>query len=148
MMAERWGVTLLEPICLQCGADCSPLIRPHDLDWRDEREERCGLNALAVAQHTHLEHRVIPKVGDIVVYWYPWRGMWHGEGPYIVESITEAAVVPPWQGTRFNLSETRLRTARSFPSTNDPRRPITFDIVQAAALPEPTLFDMLDGWAA
>lgn len=149
----RWEMSVLEPICTQCGADCSALISPEDLDWRDDHERMLGEHAVAVALHTHIEHPVVPDVGDVVVYWAPWRGLWCGHGPYIVRKVSVGTVMPPWYQTRYWLVDAeRPGTARqAFPSTNDMSRPITFEILQKHVEPvrPPSLFDMLGvEWAA
>lgn len=70
-----YQVSVLQPVCPDCGADVSALVRAVAIDWRDEREERLGVNADAVQQHRAVSHRVLPKVGDVVVYYAAWRGL-------------------------------------------------------------------------
>lgn len=159
-----YQVTVLEPVCPDCGADLSDLagrVEREALDWRDDRERDLGHNALVVQTHRHAAHPVTPKVGDVVAYHAPWRGMILGNGPLVVRNIYEHDMndyarrmghsdLPVLTCVRYSLENPKRSGDYWLPSTGDPRRPITFEVLTEYVAPavEPTLFDLLGGeWA-
>jgi hypothetical protein len=142
-----YQMMVLDPVCPDCGADVSALVRTVELDWRDEREERLGVNADAVQQHRATVHLVRPKVGDIVVYYSAWRGLIIGNGPLRVEGIWPA---DPPLGALYRLVNPTRVSDYYMPSTGDVERPITFELITEYVAPpvEASLFDLLgDEWA-
>lgn len=152
-------VTVLQPVCPDCGVDVAELARPVDLDWRDEREARLGANAHAVQTHRASVHQVIPKVGDVVVYFTPWRGLIIGNGPLRVEGVWDrdlhdfarsiGADLEVMPGTKYRLVNPSRSTDYYLPSTGDLGRPVTFEILSEYVAPvvETSLFDLLgDEW--
>lgn len=144
-----------EPVCPDCGADCSPLLAGIDtarLDWRDDEERRLGDNALAIQQHRHTVHPVRPQVGDVVIYWSPWRSMIIGNGPLRVMSVRDGVWPPGEAGQHYWLADPDRpkRTASWYwPFAGGGECPITFEIVEqyVPQLPEPSLFNLLgDEW--
>ncbi|MGX1932063.1 hypothetical protein [Microbacterium resistens] len=160
-----YQLTVLQPVCPDCGADLHPLaeqVAPQPLDWRDERERELGHNALVVQTHRHEAHPVVPKVGDVVAYFAPWRGMILGNGPLVVRVVREHDIhdyarsmghtdLPVLMCTKYSLENPSRSGDYWLPSTGDPARPITFEILDEYIAPpvETTLFDLLGGeWAA
>lgn len=155
-----YQVSILQAVCPDCGADVSALVRAVALDWRDEGEERLGVNADAVQQHRALEHRVLPKVGDVVVYFAAWRGLIIGNGPLRVDSVSEIDLhayarsmgndLPPLMGTKYALVNPARSSDYYLPSTGWPDRPISFERLSTYIAPpvKTSLFDLLGGeWA-
>lgn len=160
-MIHEYATSVLQPFCPECQLLVSALIRPVDLDWRDDRERILGENAQAVQLHRASAHGVAPKVGDVVVYFEPWRGMILGTGPLVVRGIHEHDLnqyaremgqsdLAVEIGTKYHLVNPVRESDYYLPSTGDIRRPITFQILdEYVALPvEHTLFDLLgDEWS-
>lgn len=155
-----YQVMVLEPVCPDCGADVSALARTVELDWRDEREERLGVNADAVQQHRATTHPVQPNVGDIVVYYAAWRGLIIGNGPLIVRAVKECDLneptrdmgydAPVTMGVRYHLVNPTRESDYYLPSTGRPDSPISFELLTEYVAPpvEASLFDLLGGeWA-
>lgn len=163
-MSNEYQLTVLAPVCPDCGADLAELadqVEREPLDWRDDRERELGHNALVVQTHRHEAHPVTPNVGDVVAYFAPWRGMILGNGPLRVESVREkddpnayawslGADLPVLPGTSYRLVNPSRTSDYYMPSTGCPDRPITFEILTEYVPPmvETSLFDLLGGeWA-
>ena len=158
-MADYW-VTVLQPVCPDCGMRLT-VIEPVDLDWRDERERVLGENAFAVQRHRAAAHPVVPAEGDVVFYFYPWRGMILGHGPLVVRGIVEHDLndfarsmgrtdLPEHLAVKYHLVNPQRASDYYLPSTGDIRNPITFEVLEAYVPPpvEASLFDLLgDEWA-
>lgn len=159
-----YQMTVLTPVCPDCGEDLSDLalhVERQPLDWRDDRERELGHNALVVQTHRHTDHPVIPKVGDVVAYFAPWRGLILGSGPLIVHSIHEHdmheyarsmghAELPVLMCVKYALENPTRSGDYWMPSTGEPDRPVTFEILTDYVAPpvETTLLDLLgDEWA-
>lgn len=159
-----YQLTILHPVCPDCGADLTTLANQTErepLDWRDERERELGHNALVVQTHRYEAHPVVPKAGDVVAYFAPWRGMILGNGPLVVRGIREHDMhdyarsmgntdLPVLMCVKYSLVNPTRSGDYWLPSTGDPRRPITFEIFTEYVAPpvEATLFDLLGGeWA-
>lgn len=155
-----YQVTILQPVCPDCGADVSALLRSVNLDWRDELEERLGANADAVQHHRATAHPVTPKVGDVVVYFAAWRGLIIGNGPLRVKSVSEQDLheyarsmgndLPVLIGTKYYLVNPARESDYYLPSTGWPDSPISFQILTEYVAPivQTSLFDLLGGeWA-
>lgn len=154
-----YQMTVLRPVCPDCGADVSELSRELVGDWRNGREAVLASNADAVQQHRVAAHPVTPKLGDMVVYFTAWRGLIIGNGPLRVDGIREhdlheyarsmgrdLDVVP---GTRYHLVNPARSNDYYLPSTGDPDRPVSFEILTEYVEPrvETSLFDLLgDEW--
>ncbi len=135
-------VTILQPVCPDCGEDVSSFVRDFYLDWRDDRERTLGQNADAVQQHRAAAHEVVPKLGDLVVYSAAWRGLIIGNGPLRVENI--------WHDdergwTHYRLVNPSRPSDYYLPFTGDEDRPITFALVDEYVVPavEVDLFALL-----
>lgn len=155
-----YQMTVLQPVCPDCGADVSSLVRPVELDWRDEREQRLGQNADAVQKHRAIVHPVTPQVGDVVVYFAAWRGLIIGNGPLRVKSVSKQDLheyarslgndLPVLIGTKYHLVNPARESDYYLPSTGWPNSPISFEILTEYVAPpvETSLFDLLGGeWA-
>lgn len=162
---NEYATTVLQPFCPDCGMHVATLLRPVDLDWRDDRERILGENACAVQEHRVSAHPVTPQLGDVVAYFAPWRGMIIGSGPLVVRGITEydmnayardlgGSMLDVQIGTKYWLADASRPNNQgswTWPTTGDIRYPVTFEII-AGYVPAPaehTLFDLLgDEWAA
>lgn len=135
-----YQMTVLAPICPDCGADVSGLLREVEMDWRDAVEARHGVNADAVQQHRAVAHRVEPKIGDVVAYFAAWRGIILGQGPLVVRGIYERA-----GGAQYRLVNPSRESDYYLPSTNDASRPVSFLLIREYVAPpvETSLFDLL-----
>lgn len=155
-----YQMTVLQPVCPDCGADASALVHPVPLDWRDEQEAHLGANARAVQEHRSTVHPVAPKLGDVVVYFAAWRGLIIGNGPLRVDSIQEGdlheyarslgADMPVLMGTSYRLVNPSRESDYYLPSAGWPDSPISFEILTEYTAPpvEASLFDLLGGeWA-
>lgn len=145
-----WHASVIRPVCPTCSADLADLaVLVPPLDWRDEHERELGANAYALQRHLADLHPVVPAIGDVVMYYQPWRGLRIGDGPLVVRGITTSD-----HGLlKFWLADPSMpnRESRWFwPSIGRDDYPITFDILSAYVAPpvESTLFDLLgDEWA-
>lgn len=152
-MEHMYATTVLQPVCPDCGAEVTAV--EHDLDWHDDHERTLGANALAVQQHRATAHPVAPKVGDVVVYFAPWRGMILGVGPLVVRGVEEhdmydfarsmGADLPVLMGVKYHLVNPVRSSDYYLPSTGDPDRPVTFEIITEYSAPvvEMDLLDLL-----
>lgn len=159
-MEHAYAVTILNPVCPDCGTRLS-VVEPVELDWTDDRERILGENAVAVQRHRAAAHPVTPNVGDVVVYFAPWRGMILGTGPLVVRGIQDHDLnefprsmgqkhLVVQIGTSYQLVNPARESDYYLPSTGDIRRPITFELVEAYVAPpaEMTLLDLLGAeWA-
>lgn len=155
-----WVETVfVEPVCDICGAEVRVDGIDCQLDWRDETEERHGLNAIAVQAHKHEKHRVTPVVGDLVTYAYPWRGVvLESTEVYRVEAIIRQDrkafarrmgspdLEPVW-GLSHRLVSLKPNRSKCFPFVGESDQPVTFRIVESAPFVEVDLLDLLD-WSA
>lgn len=158
-----YQMTVLQPVCPDCGDDLHALadqIERESLDWRDDRERELGHNALVVQTHRHAAHAVMPQVGDVVAYFAPWRGMILGNGPLIVRDVHEHDIhayargmgrseLPVLMCVKYSLENPKRSGDYSMPSTGDPGRPVTFEVITEYVTPpvETSLFDLLgDEW--
>lgn len=145
-------------VCPACGVDCAPWRGddPGIGDPRDDAELESAWRAVALQAHRYEVHRVEVTLGDLVRYWAPWRGRILGSEVYRIDGIwanqdhhefarSMGADVEPMIGTSYTLTNPARRDDRCFPFVGDPRRPITFELVESAPVVEVDLMDLL-GW--
>lgn len=141
-MLTEYATTVLEPVCPDCGRRLRVLDAPEPSDWRDDRERILGANAYTVQVHRVIQHHVAPAVGDLVVYYSPWRGMILGTGPLVVRSVRADE-----NRTLYRLTNPGRESDYYMPSTGYADRPISFEVITEYVPPvvEATLLDLLGG---